>query len=189
MIGFLRGVVLEKELPNLMLDVGGIGYEIQMPLNSFSQLPVIGQELSLYIHCSKREDGDFLYGFINREQKFLFRALIKISNIGPKIALAILSAMDPNIFAEHLANNNVAALESIPGIGAKTAKRLLIELKDKIAEFGSSQSNAHSSVATAISALITLGYKPGEARQALDRLKDKNLSSEELIRLALKEIR
>lgn len=189
MIGYLRGILLEKELPNLILDVSGIGYEIQMPVNSFTQLPPIGQEVSLYIHCTKREDGDFLYGFMHKEQKSLFRSLIRISNIGPKIALAILSAMDPNTFAEHLASNNVMALESISGIGAKTAKRLLIEMKDKVAELGLSQLNANSPIATAISALITLGYKPGEARQALDRLKDKNLSSEELIRLALKEIR
>lgn len=123
MIGLLRGVLLEKELPNLLVEVNGVGYEVQMPVSGFAHLPVIGKEISLYIHSLVREDGEFLYGFIHKEQRSLFRALIKISNIGPKIALAILSAMEPGTFARHLVNNDTAVLEHIPGIGAKTAKR------------------------------------------------------------------
>ncbi|MDR1057838.1 MAG: Holliday junction branch migration protein RuvA [Coxiellaceae bacterium] len=189
MIGFLRGILLEKEAPNLTIEVNGIGYEVQVALSNFINLPPLGQEVSLYIHLATREDGEFLYGFINKEQRSLFRTLIKISNIGPKIALAILSAMEPTLFAQHLVNNNVTALEKIPGIGAKTAKRLIVEMRDKIDEWESSSTVADSSISTTISALVALGYKPHEARQALSNLKDQNLPSEELIRLALKKIK
>lgn len=193
MIGFLRGFLLEKDAPNLLIDVGGVGYEIQMAMSGFSYLPPIGKEVALYIHLATREDGDFLYGFINKEQRTLFRGLIKISGIGPKIALAILSAMEPNVFARHLINNDAAALEHIPGIGAKTAKRLIIEMKDKITEWESAgmniDSSASSPVRDALGALVALGYKPHEARHALGELQDQDLSSEELVRLALKKIK
>ncbi|MBU0744991.1 MAG: Holliday junction branch migration protein RuvA [Gammaproteobacteria bacterium] len=193
MIGFLRGTLLEKEAPNLMVEVSGIGYEIQMSISSFAHLPTIGKEVSLYIHLATRDDGEFLYGFINKEQRSLFRALIKISNIGPKIALAILSAMEPNVFAQHLANNDTSALEHISGIGAKTAKRLLVEMRDKISEWETTGIKIDQTISTpmrdAISALVSLGYKPHEARHTLDNLKEKNLPSEDLIRLALKKIK
>lgn len=193
MIGFIRGILLEKDAPNLMIEVGGIGYEIQMATSSFTHLPAVGKETALYIHLATRDDGEFLYGFINKEQRSLFRSLIKISNIGPKIALAILSAMEPSVFAHHLANNDTSALENIPGIGAKTAKRLLIELRDKISEWETLGIDTNFSASTpihdAINALVSLGYKPHEARHALSNLKDKNLSSEELVRLALKKIK
>jgi len=192
MIGFLRGILLDKEAPNVTVLVNGIGYEIQMSMSSFAYLPPIGKEVSLYIHLATREDGEFLYGFINKEQRSLFRSLIKVSNIGPKIGLAILSAMEPNIFARHLANNDAQALEYIPGIGAKTAKRLIIEMKDKIGEWENVGLDVDSFTDTpmrdAIGALVALGYKPHEARNALKDLQDKSLSSAELIRLALKKI-
>ena len=193
MIGFLRGILLEKDAPSLLIDVGGVGYEVQMAVSSFSYLPPIGKEVALYIHLATREDGDFLYGFINKEQRTLFRGLIKVSGIGPKIALAILSAMEPNVFARHLVNNDAAALENIPGIGAKTAKRLLIEMKDKIAQWESvgmaTDSVVDSRVSDALGALVALGYKPHEARHALSELQKQDLSSEEMVRLALKKIR
>ena len=190
MIGFLRGILLEKEAPNLLVEVNGIGYEIQMPLNLFCNIPTPGKELSLYIHQVIREDGNFLYGFTDKEQRFLFRSLIKISSIGPKIALAILSTMDPKTFKQHLYNDDSSALESIPGIGAKTAKRLVIEMRDKISKWEniSSDSPSNTAICDATSALISLGYKEKEARLTLGNIKDKNLSSEELIRLALKKI-
>ena len=193
MIGFLRGILLEKEAPNLTLEINGIGYEVQMSMNNFDHLPAIGKEISLYIHMVKREDGEFLFGFTNKEQRSLFRSLIKISNIGPKIALAILSAMTPNVFAKHLSNNDVEALERIPGIGTKTAKRLIIEMKDKIIDWESSginiDSNIDAAMRDAVSALISLGYKQHEAFCALVCHKDKLLSSEELVKLALKKIK
>ena len=193
MIGFLRGILLEKEAPNLTVEINGIGYEVQISMNNFDHLPAIGKEISLYIHMVKREDGEFLYGFTNKEQRSLFRSLIKISNIGPKIALAILSVMSPSVFAKHLSNNDVDALERIPGIGGKTAKRLIIEMKDKIIEWESSGTNigpdVDSAMRDAISALVSLGYKQQEALCALICHKDKRLSSEELIKLALKKIK
>jgi len=193
MIGFLRGILSEKDAPNLLLEVNGIGYEIQSPLSIFTNLPDTGKEISLYIHLSKREDGDFLYGFLNKEQRALFRALIKVSSIGPKIALAILSSMDPNTFANHLSNDNTAALEHIPGIGAKTAKRLLVEMRDKIDEWSTATLSTDSPITNAmndaIKALSALGYKPHETKLALRDIKDQNLSSEELIKLALKKIK
>src|SRR3989304_15476 len=193
MIGFLRGILLEKEAPNLTLEINGIGYEVQMSMNNFDHLPAIGKEISLYIHMVKREDGEFLFGFTNKEQRSLFRSLIKISNIGPKIALAILCAAPPNVFAKHLSNNDVEALERIPGIGTKTAKRLIIEMKDKIIDWESSginiDSNIDAAMRDAVSALISLGYKQHEAFCALACHKDKLLSSEELVKLALKKIK
>jgi Holliday junction DNA helicase RuvA len=192
MIGSLRGLLLEKELSHLLIEVNGIGYEVQIATSCFNHLPAIGKELSLYIHLVKREDGEFLYGFTNKEQKTLFKALIKISNIGPKTALTILSAMEPGVFIRHLANNEIDALERVPGIGAKTARRLIIELKDKISAWEnigiSSGHNGNLAINDAASALVALGYKPYEVKQALNLLKDHNLSSEELIRLALKKI-
>lgn len=192
MIGFLRGILLEKEAPNLVVDVGGIGYEVQMSLTNFGRLPQLGHETSLYIHMVTREDGNFLFGFINKEQRSLFRALIKISGIGPKIALAILSSMEPNVFVQHLSNNDAEAFERIPGIGAKTARRLLVEMRDKITEWeniGVNVSGADSAMRDAISALIALGYKQHEVHRVLINHKDDILSSEELIKLALKKIR
>lgn len=192
MIGFLRGILLEKEAPNLTIEVNGVGYEVQIPVNSFYRLPQINQELSLHIHFVVREDGQFLYGFIDKEQRTLFRSLIKVNGVGPKMALAILSAMEPDIFVHHVLNNSPEALEHIPGVGAKTARRLIVEMKDKVSEWKSDSTfvdiKAGVAITDAISALVALGYKPHEARKALMKHKDKELPSEELVRLALKEI-
>ncbi len=193
MIGFLRGILLEKDAPNLLIEVGGVGYEVQMAMSSFAHLPPMGKEVALYIHLVTREDGDSLYGFTHKEQRTMFRGLIKISGVGPKIALAILSTMEPQVFARHLMNNDAAALEHIPGIGGKTAKRLIIEMKDKIVEWEGGgmgvETITTSPMGDAIGALVALGYKPHEARQALSSLPNQDLSSEELVRLALKKIR
>jgi Holliday junction DNA helicase RuvA len=192
MIGFLRGILLEKEPSNLTLEVNGIGYEVQIPTNSFYRLPQVNQELSLHIHFVVREDGQFLYGFVDKEQRTLFRSLIKVNGVGPKMALAILSSMEPDIFIRHVLNNDPNALEHIPGIGAKTARRLIIEMKDKVSEWKNTSTLVNvklgAAINDAISALVALGYKPHEARRALMKHKEKELSSEELVRLALKEI-
>ena len=190
MIGFLRGVLLDKEPSRLLIEVNGIGYEIQFPSSYFANLPALGKEISLYVHVASREDGEYLYGFANKSQRSLFRSLIRISGIGPRIALAILSAMEPQIFAACLANGDVQALEQIPGIGAKTARRLIIEMKDRLDEWSSLEMITAFPTAgrDAVSALIALGYKPYDAQKAVAEYGDKNLSREELIRLALKKM-
>jgi holliday junction DNA helicase RuvA len=192
MITLLRGIILEQDPPNLIIEVNGIGYEVQMPLNNFSSLPQIGKEITLYTHFIVREDGHFLYGFINKEARALFRSLIKINGVGPKMALAILSTMEPKIFAHHVLLNDAASLENIPGVGAKTAKRLLIEMRDKVNEWESNNINTNIEeddvINDAVSALVALGYKQYEAKKALMKHKNKNLQSTELVKLALKEI-
>lgn len=192
MIGFLRGILLEKEAPNLTIEVSGVGYEVQIPINSFYRVPQIGKEISLHTHFVVREDGQFLYGFIDKEERSLFRSLIKVNGVGPKMALAILSAMEPTVFVRHVLNNDPDALEHIPGVGAKTARRLIIEMRDKVSEWKNINvaidTKAGAAVNDALSALIALGYKPHEARRVLLKHQDKELPSEELVRLALKEI-
>lgn len=190
MIGFLRGVLLDKEPSRLLIEVNGVGYEIQFPSSYFANLPVLGKELSLYIHMASREDGEYLYGFTNKSQRSLFRSLIKISGVGPRIALAILSAMEPQTFAAHLANGDVQTLEQIPGIGAKTARRLIVEMKDRLDEWNDLDMLTALPTASrdAVSALVSLGYRSHEAQKAIAEFGDKNLSREELIRLALKKM-
>lgn len=188
MISFLRGILLEKEAPTLTLEANGVGYEIQIPTTSFTRLPQIGKEVSLYIHFVAREDGQFLYGFLDKEQRLLFRSLIKVNNVGPKMALAILSAIEPAVFVHHILNNNRDALEHIPGIGAKTAERLIVEMRDKVTGLESVNTTADTAINDAVSALVALGYKQHEAHKFLMKHKDKNLTTEKLVRLALKEI-
>lgn len=193
MIGFLRGILLEKEMPNITVEVNGIGYELQIPINIFGNLPPVGKELHLYTHFVVREDGQFLYGFADKEQRSLFRSLIKVNGVGPKMALAILSAMEPGVFVRYILNNDTNALEHIPGVGAKTAKRLLVEMRDKVTEWNNINMvpgcKTDGIVSDAVSALVALGYKPHEARRAVMKYEDKGLPSEELVRLALKEIK
>ena len=193
MIGFIRGILIDAEEPNLTIDVNGIGYELQMPVNSFGHLPQINQAISLYTHFVVREDGQYLFGFMTKKQRTLFRVLIKATGVGPKVALAILSAMEPDTFIHHVLSNSPDALENIPGIGNKTARRLIIELKDKLANIPMELSNNKfdnkpDPINDALSALVALGYKTYEARSVLNKHQDKNLSSAELIKLALKEI-
>lgn len=191
MIGFLRGTLFSKEPSELLvlIDVNGIGYEVHIPSSCFSNLSGIGTEIFLYIHLVSRDDGDSLYGFNNREQQSLFRTLIKINGIGPKLALMILSSMEPSIFVSYLNEGDAKALEKIPGIGIKMAQRLVIELKDKLDNWNSIDQTFLQTTALndALGALISLGYKRHEAQRALENHRDKNLSSEELIRLALKK--
>ena len=192
MISFLRGILLEKAAPSLVVETNGIGYEVQMPLNKFPNLPQIGQEVSLHIHFVVREDGQYLYGFLDKEQRSLFRSLIKVNGVGPKMALAILSSMEPDVFTHNILNNEHSSLERIPGVGAKTARRLVVEMKDKINELQGANilaaTKTNHATNDAISALVALGYKQQAACKILMKHKDKELPSEELIKLALKEI-
>jgi len=186
MISQLRGILIEKQAPNLVVEASGVGYELQSPMSSFYQLPDVGKEVLLYTHFVVREDAQLLYGFTQKQERSLFRALIKINGVGPKLALTILSGVDANTFARCVMDNDVNTLVRLPGVGKKTAQRLLVEMRDNI----SSIATATQNVATkdAISALLALGYKPQEANRIIAKYKEQNLSSEELIRLALQDL-
>lgn len=200
MIGQLRGIILEKQPPQLLLDVNGVGYEIDAPMSTFYHLPEVGQEVILHIHFVVREDAHHLYGFYAREERSLFRTLLKVNGVGPRLGLTILSSIDPNEFVRCVINNDTASLVRLPGIGKKTAERLVIEIRDKLSDWqpispiqlqSQSQDERHlrnQSIQDAISALIALGYKPQEASRVVSKVDDGNLSSEEIIRRSLKEM-
>jgi Holliday junction DNA helicase RuvA len=191
MIGHLSGTLIEKQPPHLLLEVNGIGYEIEASNNTFQELPNIGEKLSLHIHFVVREDAQLLYGFINRQEKTLFRNLIKVNNVGPKLAIAILSGITPAHFVRCLVDNDLTSLTRIPGVGKKTAERLIVEMRDRLADWSISESTYQplsSSRSDALQALIALGYKTPEANRALSKIKGEQLSSEEIIRLALQEV-
>ncbi|AEK59442.1 MULTISPECIES: Holliday junction branch migration protein RuvA [Acidithiobacillus] len=188
MIAFLRGHILERHPPWLWLEVNGIGYELEMPLSAFFQLPADGAALTLHTHLVVREDAHLLYGFRERAERDIFRQLIKVSGIGGKVALACLSGMDVEQLRAALRDGDVRRLTAIPGVGARTAERLIVELRDKLA----SGSVGATPVAgdprqEAIAALQSLGYKATDASQALAGL-DPGLSVEELIRQGLKTL-
>lgn len=198
MIGRLQGKILEKSPPEMVLDVQGVGYELLLPMTSFYDLPAIGETTTLFTHLVIREDAHLLFGFAQKQDRTLFRELIKTNGVGPKLALAILSAMSVSQFASAVEQEELAKLTKIPGIGRKTAERLLVELKGKFkgmeqADFFVEKS-ADRIVATqqiepsdeAREALITLGYKPNDAEKMIKKVAKSGLSSEQLIREALK---
>ena len=135
MIGQLQGRLLEKYMPTVLLDVQGVGYEVELSLTSFYRLPATGESLVLHTHLIVREDAKLLYGFCTREERAMFRELIKINGVGPKSALAILSGIEPDQFVHCVQSNNAAALMRLPGVGKKTAERLLVELRDRVKEW------------------------------------------------------
>ena len=202
MIGRLRGTLLEKQPPYLLLDVNGVGYELQAPMTTFYRLPAIGSEIILYTHVSITENLHQLFGFFDQRDRTLFRTLIKVSSVGPKLAIAILSGMEADEIARCVRENNVAALTKVPGIGTKTAERLVIELRDRLKNWNLPQNDLLSSgdaqkvtsnndiYTEAESALISLGYKPTEAAKMIaSASKQKpDAKSEELIRLALRAL-
>src|SRR5450432_3267418 len=167
MIGSLRGRIAAKAPPQLMIDVGGVGYELEAPMSTFFHLPGVGQEVSLLTHLVVREDAHMLYGFGTPDERRLFRALLKVSGIGPKIALALLSGISVEAFAQCILNQDVAALIRVPGIGRKTAERLFVEMRDRIGPLegtpGMPRFADASPESEALSALLGLGYKPVEA--------------------------
>jgi len=196
MIGRLRGILLEKQAPDILLDVHGVGYELQSPLGTIVRLPPIGQEVVLHTHFAVREDAQQLFGFWTREERELFRTLVKVSGVGPKLALAILSGMDADEFVLCVQRNDTSALVRIPGVGKKTAERLIVEMRDRLREWRPDLAVAAPDIAAASrnrvladaeSALIALGYKPQEAARAISAAQgDDESTSEELIRRALK---
>ena len=189
MIGSLRGTIQAKAPPQLMIDVGGVGYELEAPMSTFFHLPAIGQEVSLLTHLVVREDAHMLYGFGTPDERRLFRALLKVSGVGPKIALALLSGISVEAFAQCIVNHDVASLVRVPGIGRKTAERLFVEMRDRIGTLegapGIPSLASASPESEALSALIGLGYKPAEASRLLKIVEPGTHSTEELIRRAL----
>jgi Holliday junction DNA helicase RuvA len=183
MIGRLRGILLEKQAPHLLIDVNGVGYEVQASMTTFYQLPEINKEINLYTHFVVREDAQLLFGFASLEERVLFRALLKVNGVGPKLALTILSGVSPEEFTRCINNSDSASLVRLPGVGKKTADRLIIEMRDH-----NFVVTTQSSEQDAVSALIALGYKPHEATRALHGIETSTQSSEELIRVALKRM-
>ena len=189
MIGRLSGILLEKNPPQVLLDVHGVGYEVDVPMCTFYNLPANGEKLSLLTHLAVREDGQFLYGFGSEAERFAFRLLLKISGVGARLALSVLSGLSVSDLAEVVARQEVGRLTKVPGIGKKTAERLLLELRDKlkvdvrIAVGGSPE--APSSNGDVLNALISLGYNEKEALFAIKQL-PKDVGVSDGIRQALK---
>lgn len=209
MIGRLKGELLEKHPPQLLIDVNGVGYEVEASMNTFYRLPELGKQVVLFTHFVVREDAQLLYGFADREERLLFRTLIKVNGVGPKLALTILSGISTNDFVRSVHDQDTAALVRLPGVGKKTAERLIVEMKDKlkdlqVKDFGEFQLSgggdpdlaepmepATDHRAEAESALVALGYKPVQATKAIaaaEKALGAGASSEELIRQSLKSM-
>ncbi len=198
MITHLSGLLLDKKAPLLTIDVNGIGYEIYAPMSTFYQLPPIGNKITLLTHFVVREDAHLLFGFYSEQERKLFRALIKVNGVGPKLALTILSGIEINDFVTCIQTQDDARLTHIPGIGKKTAERLMIEMRDALSEWNvivSSEISAQNElvdpnqvIQDAISALIALGYKPSEAKTAITKVHQAEHNNEQLIRLALQQM-
>ena len=193
MIGFLRGVLAAKKPPTLLVDVGGVGYEVDAPMSTFYKLPELGGEVLLYTHLAIREDAHSLYGFATESERALFRSLIKVSGVGARLALAILSGLSVEEFHRCVDNQEVSRLVRLPGIGKKTAERLLIELRDRLPGLdfvrlpgaGTLPTPSATPSEDAISALVALGFKPQEASALVSKVPAEGKTSEEVIRLAL----
>jgi len=189
MIGSLRGRIASKTPPQLTVDVGGLGYELEAPMSTFFHLPAVGEEVSLLTHLVVREDAHVLYGFATEDERRLFRSLIKVSGVGPRIALALLSGISVSAFAQCVLNEDIGALTRVPGVGRKTAERLIVEMRDRLA---APQATPGAPVAAparaegeAYGALVALGYRPAEAARLLKAAGPGTHSTEELIRRAL----
>jgi len=194
MIGFLRGKLVAKLPPLLLLDVQGVGYEIEAPMTTFYQLPATGAEIILHTHLVVREDAHILFGFSNEADRLMFRTLIKVNGVGPKLALTILSGQSAEEFHRCIQNNDTQALVRLPGVGKKTAERLIIEMRDRLpdttgASAASLDDTEHpvpgNPKQEAISALCSLGYKPPDAAKMVQNINSEGKNCEDIIRLAL----
>lgn len=200
MIGRLNGILLEKQPPFILVEVNGVGYECQAPMNTIYNLPEVSQPVIVHTHLSVSENAHTLFAFFSLEERKLFRELIKVNGVGPKLALAILSAMSAMEFVQNVHAGDSNGLVKIPGVGKKTAERLIIEMKDKLKDWqvdAVSEPGVETSanlvpqsdhVAEAISGLVALGYKPQAASLAISKVKDDSLPAASLIRLALKNM-
>ena len=202
MIGRIRGVLIEKQPPYLLVEAGGIGYEVEAPMSVFYQLPELGGEVVLHTHFVVREDAQLLYGFGSREERELFRTLIKVNGVGPKLGLTLLSGIDAHAFVRCVNENDSATLVKLPGVGRKTAERLIVEMKDKLDRWqsaplldgtpivvGSEMADAARDIEQeAVDALVTLGYKPQDASKVVGKVFAEGMGSEDVIRQALKSM-
>ncbi|WWO99891.1 MAG: Holliday junction branch migration protein RuvA [Candidatus Dasytiphilus stammeri] len=202
MIGCLKGIIIEKCPPKILLDVNGIGYEVNMPMTCFYLLPKLNCEIIIFTHFIVRQDAQLLFGFNNKQERTLFRELIKVNGIGPKLALTILSGMSASQLISAIQGDEIDILVKLPGVGKKTAERLVIEMRDRIHNTYSKLENQkikteqildkkHTQVESdAISALIVLGYKIQEAKRMIDKVKNANADAdcESLIREALRTV-
>ena len=197
MIGRIQGTLLEKTPPLILVDVQGVGYELEAPLSTFARLPELGQPVTLHTHLIVREDAHVLCGFISEDERRLFRLLIKVNSVGAKMALGILSGMSTNDFIRCVQEKNTTALTRLPGVGKKTAERLIIEMRDRLADIelpgvitvaGKEVPLAVANDATrdAISALVSLGYKPQEASKLLQNIDTEGQDMQAILRAALK---
>jgi len=195
MIGFLRGRLAVKQPPQLLIDVGGVGYEVEAPMSTFYDLPALGAEVSLFTHLVVREDAHILFAFGTERERRLFRELLKVSNVGPKLALALLSGMSVDAFMLCIEADDTDTLVRIPGVGRKTAERLVIEMRDRIKNLGGVVGTSATTgkpletnggaQAEAFSALIALGYKPAEVTRLLRSVDASVQTTAEIIRGAL----
>jgi Holliday junction DNA helicase RuvA len=203
-IGRLRGTLIEKQPPEILLEVGGVGYELQLPMTCFYELPPIGQEAVLHTHFVVREDAQLLYGFVNKRTRALFRELLKANGVGPKLALAILSGMSASQFVSAVEREEIGLLVKIPGVGKKTAERLVVEMKDRLKGWSEGalftpftdamttlpgDADKPSSVEDeAVSALLALGYKPQQASLVVSKIYKSDMTVEAVIREALRSM-
>lgn len=202
MIGRLRGTLIEKQPPELLIEVGGVGYEVQMPMSCFYELPEIGQEAIIYTHFVVREDAQLLYGFNTVRERALFREVIKANGVGPKLGLGILSGMSASQFVSCVEREDISTLVKLPGVGKKTAERLVVEMKDRLKGWGAGDlftpatdaapidsvgaMTADNAEEEAVSALLALGYKPTQATKVVSQVAKPDMTSEALIREALR---
>ncbi len=206
MIGLIRGTIVDKQPPEIVIEAAGVGYEIQLPMTSFYQLPEVGSEALVFTHFVVREDAQLLFGFADKSERALFRELIKVNGVGPKLALTILSGMSAAQFISCVSHDDVSGLVKLPGVGKKTAERLVIEMRDRLKNLSQTgESHAHLSAFSAtetestfvhspsvkddaLSALVALGYKPAQASKLIDGVFKEGASSEDLIREALRSM-
>lgn len=188
MIGALHGIIAEKQPPRVLLDVQGVGYEVEVPMSTFLGLPTVGSSVRLRIHHVVREDASLLYGFATADEAGLFRALLKVSGVGPRTALAVLSGLSAEEFQRAVVSDDAARLRGIPGVGRKTAERLVVELRDHFdTKIGGSGGVApRGPREEALHALLALGYKPSEATRLLEAIPVGAQSTEDLLRAALR---
>jgi Holliday junction DNA helicase RuvA len=204
MIGRLNGVLVEKQPPEILLEVSGVGYEVQMPMTCFYDLPKVGDNAIVYTHFVVREDAQLLFGFNNKTERALFRELLKANGVGPKLGLAILSGMSAQQFVSCVNNEDATALVKLPGVGKKTAERLVLEMKDRLKNWGndlftpfsdsvviepaSDATIANNAADDAVSALVALGYKLPQAQKAVKSVSKPDMSTEVLIKESLKSM-
>ncbi|MDI4650493.1 MULTISPECIES: Holliday junction branch migration protein RuvA [Pseudoalteromonas] len=205
MIGRLNGLLVEKQPPEILIEVSGVGYEVQMPMTCFYDLPAVGEQAVIYTHFVVREDAQLLFGFNNKTERALFRELLKANGVGPKLGLAILSGMSAQQFVSCVNNEDATTLVKLPGVGKKTAERLVLEMKDRLKDWGndlftpfsdnaviepSSDDTlvANNAADDAVSALVALGYKLPQAQKAVKAVNKPDMTTEVLIKEALKSM-